>query len=95
MSYIGGIQSKGIVDSASPLLPPSEDRSVDASGTTKLTSKSIQLSGMLVVKEQLGGFVVIDVPNLDKALPLAQQAPCDQPGAGAVEIRPLMPDPKS
>jgi hypothetical protein len=39
-------------------------------------------------KEQLGGFHVIDVPDLDEALRWA--ARCPTTGRGAVEIRPLM-----
>lgn len=71
---------------------------VPETATTVRSSENgltIQDGPLAAVKEQLGGFVVIDVPNLDTALRLAQQAPCAQPGAGAVEIRPLMPDPES
>ena len=38
-------------------------------------------------KEQLGGFYVIDVPDLDAALTWA--ARCPTTGHGAVEVRPL------
>jgi hypothetical protein len=39
-------------------------------------------------REQLGGFYLIDVPDLDEAIRIAQR----HPGArvGAVEIRPVM-----
>ena len=37
-------------------------------------------------KEQLGGYYVIDVPNLDKALEWA--ARCPSAATGAVEVRP-------
>ncbi len=56
---------------------------------------AIQDGPLAAIKEQLGGFVVIDVPNLDAALRLAQEAPCAKPGAGAVEVRPVLPDPES
>lgn len=39
-------------------------------------------------KEQLGGFVVIDVPDLDTALEHAAKAPCAL--TGAVEVRPVV-----
>jgi hypothetical protein len=39
-------------------------------------------------KEQLGGFYLIDVPDLDAAIALAKQIPLD--GNGSVEIRPLL-----
>ena len=40
-------------------------------------------------KEQLGGYFVIDVPDLDAALEWA--ARCPSAAHGAVEVRPLMP----
>ena len=39
-------------------------------------------------KEQLGGFIVLDVPSLDAALEWA--ARCPAAATGAVEIRPLL-----
>ena len=42
-------------------------------------------------KEQLGGYFVIDVPNLDAALGWAQRCPAVE--FGAVEVRPLLPPP--
>ncbi len=39
-------------------------------------------------REQLGGFFVIDVPDLDAALDWA--AKCPAANAGAIEVRPLM-----
>ena len=40
-------------------------------------------------KEQLGGFVVIDVPSLDEALAWARRCPAAR--EGAVEVRPVFP----
>ena len=40
-------------------------------------------------KEQLGGFHIIDVPDLDAAL--AWAARCPSAGRGAVEVRPVWP----
>ena len=42
-------------------------------------------------KEQLGGFFVIDVPDLDTALSWAARAPCAS--TGGVEVRPVMRPP--
>ncbi|QMW22223.1 YciI family protein [Sandaracinobacteroides saxicola] len=39
-------------------------------------------------REQLGGFYLIDVPDLDAAIRYARELPLA--GAGAVEIRPLL-----
>ena len=40
-------------------------------------------------KEQLGGYCVIDVPDLDQAL--AWAARCPAASTGAVEVRPNLP----
>ncbi len=42
-------------------------------------------------KEMLGGYVVVDLPDLDAALEWAARAPCVT--AGSVEIRPVMSPP--
>lgn len=42
-------------------------------------------------KEALGGYVVIEVADLDAALEWASRAPCA--GGGSVEIRPVMAPP--
>lgn len=40
-------------------------------------------------KEQLGGYFVIEVPDLDAALDWAAKAPCAL--TGSVEVRPILP----
>ena len=42
-------------------------------------------------KEQLGGFVIVELPSLDAALDWAARCPAASHG-GAVEVRPLAPD---
>lgn len=42
-------------------------------------------------KEQLGGFYLIDVPDLDAALAIARKVPISRDGA--VEVRPVIPTP--
>lgn len=42
-------------------------------------------------REQLSGIIILDVPSLDEAMKWAKLAPCVN--NGAVEIRPVMPDP--
>ncbi len=42
-------------------------------------------------KEQLGGYYLIEVPNLDAAIALAKKVPLGK--NGAIEIRPLIPLP--
>ena len=43
-------------------------------------------------KEQLGGFIILELPSLDAALEWA--ARCPAASSGAVEARPLAPDAK-
>ena len=40
-------------------------------------------------KEQLGGFYLVDAPDLDAAIEIAKKVPLVE-GRGAVEIRPLL-----
>ena len=42
-------------------------------------------------KEQLGGFYLIDVPDLDAALAIARRVPLT--ADGSVEVRPVIPPP--
>ena len=44
-------------------------------------------------KEQLGGYYLIDVPNLDEAIKWASKIPSAQ--GGSIEIRPLIENPKT
>ncbi|HEV2568464.1 YciI family protein [Sphingomonas sp.] len=39
-------------------------------------------------KEQLGGFYIVDVPDLDAALEIARQVPLA--GDGSIEVRPVL-----
>jgi hypothetical protein len=41
-------------------------------------------------REQLGGFYIVDVPDLDAALEIAGRVPLA--GDGAIEVRPLIED---
>lgn len=42
-------------------------------------------------KEQIGGFYLIEARDLNEALAIAARVP--QPGAGSVEVRPILPLP--
>lgn len=66
------------------LLPPS------AASTVRKTGGRLQIQDGPVAdtKEQLGGVLIIDVPNLDEALRWAEKAPCAE--LGAVEVRPVL-----
>lgn len=60
---------------------------------TSLTAKSgrteVRDGPFAETKEQLGGYVIVDVPNLDEAIAIAERFPAAK--RGTVEIRPLFP----
>ena len=81
-AYAKALDESGVLVSAEVLAPSAQTRTVSAA------------SGVLVVQDgpfadtkgQLGGTVVIDVPDLDAALAWAEQAPPAR--YGTVEVRP-------
>lgn len=85
MGYIAALTESGVMTGAGGLEPP------DASTTVRLRDgqRIVHDGPYADTKEQLGGFFVIDVPDLDRALEWA--ARCPAAAAGSVEVRPLMP----
>lgn len=87
--YIAALAASGVMLGAGGLQPPH-------TATTLRTR-----NGELVVedgpfadtKEQLGGYFVIEVADLDQALDWA--ARCPSAGYASVEVRPLLPSPSS
>lgn len=53
--------------------------------------RQVQDGPFATTKELLGGFVIIDVADLDTALEWAARAPCAS--AGSVEVRPVVDGP--
>lgn len=51
-------------------------------------AKTIHDGPFAEAREQLGGFYLIDVPDLDAALAIAKRVPITE--GGAVEVRPLL-----
>ncbi len=84
-SYIATLEQSGIVQSGAGLLPP------DTATTVRIRDGKRQIHDgpYAESKEMLGGFFVIEVPDLDVALEWAARAPSS--GYGATEVRPLMP----
>ncbi|MFA8016822.1 YciI family protein [Bremerella cremea] len=77
------LHAKGQYLGASPLLSISTATSVTAhSGRAEFRD-----GPFAETKEQLGGYVLIDVPDLDEAIAIAQRFPSAK--RGTVEIRPL------
>lgn len=83
MAYAQAMQKAGILREGGRLKPTSTGSTVRvADGKTKV------LDGPYAeTKEQLGGYFIIDVPDLDQALSWA--AKCPGASHGAVEMRPV------
>ncbi len=89
MAYVNRIQASGKVVSGAGLQPPST-----ATVVRERDGRRVVHDGPFAdTKEQLAGFFVIDVADLDAALDWAAQAPCAV--TGGVEVRPVLPPPGS
>ncbi len=69
------------------LLPPSAATTVRIANGERL----VQDGPVAATKEQLGGYFVIEVPDLDAALAWAARSP--NLVAGSTELRPVLPPP--
>jgi hypothetical protein len=89
MAYGEALNKAGVFVGSNRLQPTS------TATTVRVTNgKSQVLDGPYVdSKEQLGGYFMIDVPDLDAAISWA--ARCPAAGHGAVEVRPLWDMPRS
>lgn len=83
MAYVGAIRESGIAQNGHGLLPPMTGTSLRVRGD----KRQVQDGPFADTKEQLGGYFVIDVPDLDSALEWAARAPCAS--TGGVEVRPV------
>ncbi|HEY2187010.1 MAG TPA: YciI family protein [Caldimonas sp.] len=84
-AYVQVVYAAGIAKSGDGLQAP-------ATATTLRIGdgkRRVQDGPFAESKEQLGGFFVIDVPDLDSALAWAARAPCA--ATGGVEVRPTIP----
>lgn len=86
-AYIDAMSAAGIVRRGDGLLPP------HAATTVRLANgeRQVQDGPVAASKEQLGGYFVIDVPDLDAALSWAARSP--NLASGSTEVRPVMPPP--
>jgi hypothetical protein len=87
-AYTEALEKAGVLKGANRLQPSSTATTVRI-----VDGKSLVLDGPFSdTKEQVGGYYVIDVPDLDAALTWA--ARCPAANHGIVEVRPLwtMPD---
>lgn len=83
--YIDALAQSGVMVSAGGLQPP-----VTATTVRLQEGRRVVQDGPFAdTKEQLGGYFVIDVPDLDAALAWAER--CPSAGYASVEVRPLLP----
>jgi hypothetical protein len=82
-AFNDGLQSSGSWVFAGGLEPPTTATVVDATGTDVLITDG----PFVETKEQLGGFWVVEAPDLDAALEIARQG--SVACRGAVEVRPF------
>jgi hypothetical protein len=83
-AFIGAMAQSGIVVNGHGLQPPT------TATTVRLRDgrRQVQDGPFADTKEQLGGYFIIEVPDLDTALEWAARAP--SAASAAVEIRPVM-----
>jgi hypothetical protein len=86
-AYMGAMNAAGVMRGGNALMPP------ETATTLRIAAGKWQVEDgpFADTKEQLGGYVIIEVADLDAALHWAAQAPCA--AAGSVEVRPVMPSP--
>jgi len=84
-SYVGALRDAGIVVSGNGLQGP------DTSTVVRLRDgvRHVQDGPYADTKEQLGGYFIIEVPDLDAALEWAARSP--SASEASVEVRPVLP----
>lgn len=83
-AYCAALTAAGVFVGGNALQPPS-------TGTllrVRAGQRQVHDGPFADTKEQIGGFTIIDVPNLDVALEWA--ARCPAAATGSVEVRPLL-----
>ena len=83
MDYVGAIRKSGVALNGHGLHPPLTGTTLRIRGD----KRQVQDGPFADTKEQLGGYFVIDVADLDTALEWAARAPCAS--TGGVEVRPV------
>ena len=83
-AYTEALTKAGVLRAGNRLRPVADSTTIKASGN----GKPQVLDGPYAdLKEQFGGFYLIDVPDLDAAIQWASRCPAAQ--YGAVELRPI------
>jgi len=83
IAYADAVRQSGVALGGHGLLPPMTGTTLRVRGD----KRQVQDGPFADTKEQLGGYFVVDVPDLDAALEWAARAPCA--ASGGVEVRPV------
>lgn len=86
-AYVQELHASGTVKSGNGLQSPHTATTLRLEGG----KRHVQDGPHPDAKEHLGGYFIIDVPDLDIALKWAAKAPCVS--RGSVEVRPVLPPP--
>lgn len=86
-AYSAAVAGSGVMVSGNGLQPPSTATTVRVRGG----ERQVQDGPFSDSKEMLGGYFIIDVPDLDAALDWAARSPAAE--YGSVEVRPVLPPP--
>ncbi len=86
-SYAKAVEQSGIVRGGAGLQPPETATVL----SLKNGKRHVQDGPYADTKEQLGGFFLIEVENLDAALEWAARSPAME--KGRIEVRPTLPPP--
>jgi hypothetical protein len=84
-AYYKALVQAGVYVGGDPLEVPETGTTV----RVKEGKRRVQDGPFADTKEQLGGFIILELPSIDEALDWA--ARCPTASAGAVEVRPLAP----
>jgi hypothetical protein len=82
-AYLEAMKKAGVLLGSNRLRPTTEATTVRASGG----KQTVQNGPFAETKEQLGGYFMIEAPDLDAALSWAARCPGTQ--YGAIEVRPV------
>ena len=85
LAYVQAVRAAGIARGGNGLAPPATGTTLRVRGQQRI----VQDGPFADAKEQLGGYFIIDVPDLDAALKWAARFP-DREGV-VVEVRPNLP----
>lgn len=86
-AYSQALVAAGVAAGGAGLQPPALATTLRLRGG----QRHVQDGPFADTKELLGGFFVIDVPDLDAALVWAER--CPSAASGSVEVRPMLPPP--